>query len=148
MGKIAVFVLPMEGVVDADAGRKERLGDVQHFAAVGTVAVFGEVRVEMVLETVVVALRWVFGGGCEGPALVLLARFVMLAGVFVQVVLGDLVELSPDVVGDVFDDFGVGGGGGEVFVEKSLVEGEDAFDFDAEGHLEGGVDHVDGALDM
>ena len=28
--------------------------------------------------------------------------------------------------------------------QEGLVEGEDAFDFDAEGYLEGGVDHFDG----
>ena len=72
----------------------------------------------------------------------------MLAGVLVQVVLGDLVELPADIVGDVFDVLGVGfgGGGGQVVPQEGLVEGEDAFDFDAEGELEGGVDHFDGGV--
>lgn len=60
--------------------------------------------------------------------------------------LGDLVELAADIVGDVFDDLGVRFGGGEVIAQDGLVEGEDAFDFDAEGELEGGVDHFDGFL--
>ena len=60
--------------------------------------------------------------------------------------LGDLVELAADVVGDVFYDLGVGFGGGQVVPQDGLVEGEDAFDFDAEGELEGGVDHFDGVL--
>ncbi len=102
----------------------------------------------MLLEFVVVALGRVCGGCCESPAHVPLARFVVLAGVFVQVVWGDLVELLPDVVGDVFDDVGVGLGGGEMIAEKLLVESEDAFDFDAEGDLEGGVEHVDGVMWM
>lgn len=72
----------------------------------------------------------------------------MSACVLVEIVLGDLVELAADVLRDVFDDFGVGFGGGEVVAEESLVEGEDAFDFDAEGDLEGGVDHVGGVLLM
>lgn len=72
----------------------------------------------------------------------------MSACVFVEIVLGDLAELAADVLRDVFDDVGVGFGGGEVVAEESLVEGEDAFDFDAEGSLEGGVDHVGGVLLM
>ena len=70
----------------------------------------------------------------------------MVAYILVQVVLGDLVELAADVVGDVFYDLGVGlgGGGGQVVLQEVLVEGEDAFDFDAEGELEGGVDHFGG----
>ena len=59
---------------------------------------------------------------------------------------GDLVELASDIVGDVFDDLGVCLGGGELFVEETFVEGEDAFDFDAEGDFECGVDHLDGVL--
>lgn len=62
--------------------------------------------------------------------------------------LGDLVELSSNILGDVFDDLGVGFGAGKVVTEEGLVEGEDAFHFDAEGDLEGGVDHVDGVLWM
>ena len=62
----------------------------------------------------------------------------MVAGVVVEVVLGDLVQLSSDGLGDVFDDRGMGFKAGEV----GLVEGEDAFDFDAEGYLVGGVDHL------
>ncbi len=100
----------------------------------------------MLLESVVVALGRVGGGCCESPAHIPLARFIVLACVFVQVVWGDLVELLPDVIGDVFDDVGVGLGGGEMIAEELLVEGEDALNFDAEGDLEGGVEHGDGVL--
>ena len=57
-----------------------------------------------------------------------------------------LVELSSNILGNVFDDLGVDLGGGEVVAEEALVEGEDAFDFDPEGDFEGGVDHVGGVL--
>ncbi len=58
--------------------------------------------------------------------------------------MGDLVELSADVLGDVFDDLGVCFGAGKVVAKERLVEGKDALDFDAIGDLEGGVDHLDG----
>lgn len=141
--EVVVFVGPVEGVVDGDPVREEGLGDAQDLAAVGSVAVFGAVRVHVLLEPVVEVGR-VGGGRREAPAHVLLARCIVSACVFVDVVLGDLVELSTDVVGDVFDDLGVGVGVGKVVAQEGLVEGEDAFDFDAEGDLEGGVDHVDG----
>ena len=66
--------------------------------------------------------------------------------IFIQVVSGDLVELSSDIFGNVFYDLRVGSSGGQVVFEEGLMEGEDAFDFDAEGDLEGGVDHSDGVL--
>ena len=100
--------------------------------------------VELSLEPDVVALGRVGGGGCESPAHVFLPRSVVLAGVFVQVVLGDLVELLSDFIRDVFDDLGVGLAGSELVAKECLVEGEDALYFDAEGHLEGGVDHLGG----
>lgn len=62
--------------------------------------------------------------------------------------LRDLVELSSDILGDVFNDFGVVFGIEKVVAKEALVEGEGAFDFDAEGDLEGGVDHVGGVLWM
>lgn len=58
--------------------------------------------------------------------------------------LGYLVELSTDILGNGLDNLAVGFDGGKVSTEEALVEGEDALDFDAEGDLEGGVDHVDG----
>lgn len=67
----------------------------------------------------------------------------MVAGVVVEVVLGDLVQLSSDGLGDVFDDRRIGFSAGELVSEVGLVEGEDAFDFDAEGYLVGGVDHLE-----
>ena len=70
----------------------------------------------------------------------------MVACVFVKIVLRDLAELPADVVWDMFYDLGLGVGGGEVLVEEAFVEGEDAFNFDAEGDREGGVDHVCGVL--
>ena len=70
----------------------------------------------------------------------------MLACILVQVVLRDLAELSADVVGDIFYDLGLGFGGGQVVPQDGLVEGEDALDFDAEGDLEGRVDHFGGFL--
>ena len=72
----------------------------------------------------------------------------MAACVFVKIMLRDLAELPAGVVRDVFYDLGVGLGGGEVLLEECFVEGEDAFDFDAEGNREGGVDHVDGVFWM
>ena len=68
--------------------------------------------------------------------------------VFVQIVLRDLVKLSSDILGDVFDDLGVAFGLGKMVTEEAFVEGEVAFDFDAEGDLECGVDHVGGVLWM
>ena len=59
-----------------------------------------------------------------------------------------MVELFADIVRDVFDDLGVAVDVVEIILEESLVEGEDAFEFDAEGDLEGRVDHVDGVLLM
>ena len=109
-----VFVAA-EGVVHFYVGRQEGLGEVEDFAAVGTVAVCGEVLVELVLEADGVARGRVGCGGCEGPALVARARDVVVAGVVVEVVLGDLVETAADGVGDGFYDFGgCCGGGGEV----------------------------------
>ena len=67
-----------------------------------------------------------------------------MAGVFVEIMLGDLAELPADVVWDIFYDLGFGVGGGEVLMKECFVEGEDAFDFDAEGDTEGAVDHVGG----
>ena len=107
----------MEGVVDVDAARQDGLRDVQHFAAVGPVAVLGNVTVELVLEADVVPRGRVEGWCCEAPALVELAGAVVAPRVFVQVVLGDLVELAADGVRDGFYDFAVFGGcggGGQV----------------------------------
>ena len=60
--------------------------------------------------------------------------------------LGGLVELSSDILGNVFYDLRVGSSVGQVVFEECLMEGEDAFDFDTESDLEGGVDHSDGVL--
>lgn len=72
----------------------------------------------------------------------------MPSSVIVEIALGDLVELLADTVRDVFDNPGVAVGVIEMSAEERLVEGEDAFDFDPEGDLEGGVDHVGGVLLM
>ena len=72
----------------------------------------------------------------------------MPSSIIVSIVLGDMVELFADTLRDVFDDLGVAVDVVEVSAEERLVECEDAFDFDAEGDLEGGVDHVDGFLLM
>ena len=130
--------------MDADVGWKKFLGNVEDFAAVCSVPVFGEMLVEMLLEPDVVALGRIVGGRCESPAHVSLPRGVVLTCVFVHVMLGDLVELLPDIVRDDLDDLGVGFCGIELVAKECLVEGEDALDFDAEGDLEGGVDHLDG----
>lgn len=66
--------------------------------------------------------------------------------IIVSIVFGDMVELLADGLGDVFDDLGVAVDVVEMFAEERLVESEDAFDFDAEGDLEGRVDHGDGVL--
>ena len=63
----------VEGVVDVDAVGEERLGYVEDFAAVGPVAVLGEVQVELRLEADVVPRGRVGGRGREGPAHVSLA---------------------------------------------------------------------------
>ena len=139
--EIAVIFTTVEGIVDFHAGREQGLRYVEDFAAISPVAVCGEMAVELRLEAHVVARGGVVGRCCEGPAHVSLAGDVVVADIVVEVVLGDLVELAADGVGDVFYDFGGGGGAGEVVAEEGLVEGEDAFDFDAEGELEGGVDH-------
>ena len=84
VGEVGAVVFgAVEGVVDVDAGGQESLGHVEDFAAVGAVAVFGEVEVELVLEADVVARGRVGGWGCEGPAHVALAGRVVVAGVFV-----------------------------------------------------------------
>ena len=146
MCKIAVFVLAVERVVDFNTLRKNCLGDVQNFAAVSSVAIFLEVLIRVLLESYVVSLRGVGRGCCQAPAHVFPPCFVVAACVFVKIMLRDLTELQADVVRDVFNDLWFGVGGGEVLIEECFVEGEDAFDFDAEGDTEGGVDHVGGVL--
>ena len=110
---------------------------MEDFAAVGSEAVFVEVLVEMFLEADVVSRGGVGGWRCQCPAHVSSPRGVVVARVFVDVVLGDLVEVLPDGVRDVFDDLGgcvlVLVGGMKVVEEECLVKGEDALDFDAEG---------------
>ena len=144
VGKVGVFVLPVERVVDDDSRRKKGLGNAQDLAAVCSVAVVGKMCIHGILEPVVVALVGVGGGCCEAPAHVLLARYIMSTCILIEINFGDLVELSTDFLRDLFDDVGVGFGGGKVVAQERLVEGEDTFDFDAEGDLERGVDHVDG----
>ena len=63
--------------------------------------------------------------------------------IFVQILLRDLIQLPSDILGNVFDDLGIRLVGSEMVAEEGLVEGEDAFDFDAKGDLEGRVDHVE-----
>lgn len=146
MRKVGVFVLAVKGVVDCDPVREKSLGGMQYLTAVSSVAVLLAMGVEEVLELDVVSLGRVVGGRCEAPAHVHLAGCIAVTSVFVHVVAGDLVELPSRFVGDVFDDFGVGVRFEEVVAEDGLVKGEDAFDLDAEGDLEGGVDHVDGGF--
>lgn len=63
-----------------------------------------------------------------------------------MVVVRTLLELPSDIFGDILFDLRLGFGGGEVVSKEIFVECEDALDFDAEGDLECGVDHLDGAL--
>ena len=60
--------------------------------------------------------------------------------------LGNLVELPSDILGDILYDLRISLSGGQVVSKEGLMEGEDALDFDAEGDLERGVDHFDGVL--
>lgn len=99
--------------------------------------------VEKILELHVVPLRRVVSGCCKAPAHVHLTRCIAITCVFVYIVARNLVQLSPDFLGDVFDNFGVGVGSDEVVAEDGLVKGEDALDLDAESDLESGIDHVD-----
>ena len=55
-----------------DSVGKKSLGELQDFAAVGSVAVSFEMRVGFQLEVDVVSLGWVGGRCCECPAHVLL----------------------------------------------------------------------------
>lgn len=68
--------------------------------------------------------------------------------IIILIVFGDKVELLADILRDVFDDLGVAVDVVEMVLEESYVEGEDAFEFDAEGDLEGRVYHVCGVLLM
>ena len=55
--EVARVLVRVEGVVDFDPRRKKGLRQLEDFAAVGTVAVAGEVGVELRLEADVVARR-------------------------------------------------------------------------------------------
>ena len=82
-GEVRCVFVAVEGVVDFDAVREQSLGYVEDFAAVGPVAVLGEMQVELLLEADVVALGRVVGRCCEGPAHVSLAGDVAVAYILV-----------------------------------------------------------------
>ena len=108
------------------AGGQERLRNVEDFIYVGSEPETGV----NVADADIVARREKGKGAAESPAGVERARAV--------VVLMAAAEFPADVVGEGFDDCGVGVGAVKVAEEEGLVEGEDAFDFDAEGNLEVG----------
>lgn len=134
--------------MDFDSFWKDVVGNVQNFAAVCSVAIISEMHVHLLLEPDVIPLGRVGGCRCESPPHVHLPRCVVLNCIVPEIMWGDLVKPLADILGDFFDNLPLGVRCGKVIAKEGLVEGEHAFDLDAEGDLKGGVDHVESRLRM